>query len=242
MKFFEKISAFFSKYMFNAKWRCVHCNKEIFDGEYFCAECKKKLPYNNGVICQHCGRKLIRSQNYCTTCKGKLTDIDKSRSAYTYAPPISSLIKGMKYNNHRYLAKAFALDLARTYDENGFEVDFVLYVPATVSSVKKRGYNQAELLAKEFCSLTGLPLVECLCKVKETDRQAKLDKADRLKNLKGAFKITDKKLVEYKRILIIDDVTTTGSTSQMIASLLKKAKAEKVYLLSVASVPPKDGY
>ncbi len=241
MKFFDKIWEFFNKYMFNAKWRCVVCKREIFDGGYFCKKCKSKLPYNDGAKCLHCGRKLKNSQNYCTTCKGKITDIDKGRSVYNYEPPISALIKAMKYNNKRYLAQAFALDLSELYKES-FEADFAVYVPATKKSVKKRGYNQSELLAREFSKLTDLPIVECLEKVKETDRQAKLDKSDRAKNIKDAFKVTDKKAVAFKRILIIDDVTTTGATAQAIAQILKKAHAEKVYLLSIASVPPQDGY
>ncbi len=242
MGFFEKISAFFNRYMFNAKWRCVSCKREIFKEEYFCEKCKESLPYNDGVICQHCGRMLKSPQNYCTTCKGTLTDVDKMRSAFNYAPPVSSLIKSMKYDNQRYLAEAFALDLARVYQENDFNADFAVFVPSSKNALKKRGYNQSELLAREFSKLTGVPIVECVTKTKETDRQAKLDKSDRLKNLKGAFKMTDKSLVEYKRVVIIDDVTTTGATAQVIAELLKKARVEKVYLLSVASVPPKDGY
>ncbi len=242
MKLFYKLSLFFNKYLFNAKWRCVACGREIFDGDYFCEKCKKVLPFADQTICDHCGRKLKKSQNYCTTCKGKLTAIDKARSVYCYQKPINALIKRMKYYNNRYLAEAFAPDLANIYFKNFFNVDAVVFVPATKNSVKKRGYNQSELLAKEFCKLTKLPLLNCLEKVKETTRQALLDKTSRTKNLKDAFKITDKSVVKDKKIVIIDDVTTTGSTAQTLAILLKKAKAKEVYLLTVASVEPKDGY
>ncbi len=242
MSFLQKISAFFNKYTFNAKWRCVNCQKEIFNGEYFCEDCKSKLPYNYGAICHHCGRKLINSQNYCTTCKGRLTNIDKARSAFNYELPISSLIKRMKYDNHRYLVQAFGIDLANIYYNNGFRVDLVAFVPATKKSLKKRGYNQSRLLAEEFCTLTNLPLFEGLEKVKETNRQAKLNREDRAKNLKDAFKLTDKRAVRNKNIIIIDDVSTTGATAETLARLFKQASANEVYLLSVASVPPKCGY
>ncbi len=238
----EKLAKFFAKYFFNAKWRCVYCGKEIFSDEYFCEECKKTLPLQSGQICQHCGRKLKVTQNYCTTCKGKLVSIDKARSVYSYDMPISALIKRFKYNNCRYLARAFAPDMANVYYKNYFCADAVVFVPMTVRALKKRGYNQSLLLAEEFCKITGLELLDNIEKLKETDRQAKLTKEQRLTNLKGAFKIKDKKLVKDKSVVIIDDVTTTGATAEIIASLLKSAKARAVYLISVASVPPKDGY
>ncbi len=242
MKFLEKLSAFFNKYLYNAKWRCISCNREIFDGSYFCEKCKSDLPVLEGTICQHCGRKLKRSQNYCTTCKGKLTNIDKARSVYNYAPPISALIKRMKYKNARYLVEAFAPDMANVYFKNYLNADIVVFVPATKKSYKKRGYNQSELLAREFCKLTNLPLIDCLEKNKETSRQATLNRENRIKNLLDAFKIKDKSAIKDKNVVIIDDVSTTGSTAEIIAKLLKKANAKQVFLLTVASVPPKDGY
>ncbi len=242
MKIFDRISEFFNKYLFNAKWRCVVCNKEIFNDGYFCDNCKKELPVQNGAICEHCGRKLKVSQNYCTTCKGKLVNIDKSRSAYDYAQPINVLIKRLKYYNGRYLAKLFAQDLANVYFKNYFNADCVTFVPMTKKAYKKRGYNQSEILAKEFCALTNLPLVECLEKTKETNRQATLNKEERIKNLKDCFKATDRKLIKEKKVIIIDDVSTTGSTAEVLAKELKRVGAKEVFLLTVASVPPKDGY
>ena len=242
MKFLDRISAFFEKYLFNPKWRCVNCNKEVFEEEYFCEKCKSELSFNGENICFHCGRRLNQKQDYCTTCKGRLINIDMTRSVYNYAMPISALIKKMKYNNGRYLAKAFAKDLASLYQSLDIKVDLVVFVPATKNSIKKRGYNQAELLAREFCVLTDLQIEDCLKKVKETDRQATLDRKDRIKNLKDAFKVVNKGQVKDKNVLIIDDVSTTGSTGESIAKQLKKANAKKVYLLSIASVPPKDGY
>ncbi len=242
MKLLDGLSAFFKKYLFNVKWRCVNCNKEIFEQGYFCDKCKQELPINGGAICQHCGRKLKVAQNYCTTCKGRLISINKARSVYVYAPPINALIKRMKYNNHRYLVEVFAPDMANLYFQNYFNADIAVFVPATKKAMKRRGYNQSELLAKEFCKITNLPLVDCLEKVKETDRQANLDRQNRIKNLVGAFKVIDKRAVKDKKVIIVDDVTTTGATAETLARLLKEAGAKEVFLLSVASVSPKEGY
>jgi len=242
MRFFDAISSFFSKYLFNTKWRCVNCDREIFGEDFFCEKCKNQLPYNDKSYCQHCGRKLKIAREYCTTCKGRLINVDKARSVYNYEKPISVLIQRLKYNNKRYLAEPFAQDMANVYYKNYFNADGVVFIPMTDKAFKKRGYNQSEELAKEFCKITGLELLYCLKKVKETSRQATLNRTERQKNLKTAFRVVDRKLVKGKKILIIDDVTTTGATSEVVAERLKRAKARAVFLISVASVPPKDGY
>ena len=238
---FYKIDAWFKKYFFNPKWRCIACGKEIFEGE-FCEQCKEELPFNDKVICEHCGRKIIAPQNYCSTCKGVLVSLDKCRSVFNYAPPISSLIKKMKYDNARYLAEIFSSYLAVVYFKNYMNVDCVTFVPMTKKSEKRRGYNQSKLLAEFTAKRINLPVLECLVKVKETNRQAKLTRKERLINLTDAFKVVDKKNVKEKSVLIIDDVSTTGATAEAIANKLKKVGAKCVMLLSLASVSPSDKY
>ena len=95
--FFVKLGKVIKKYFYNPKWRCLACGKEIFEGE-FCRDCINTLPYNDGVICNHCGRALVATENYCSTCKAILVSLDKCRSAFVYKPPISNLIKKMKYD------------------------------------------------------------------------------------------------------------------------------------------------
>ena len=112
----------------------------------------------------------------------------------------------------------------------------------TQKSQKKRGYNQSFILAKGVSEKVGAPLFCGIEKVKETKRQATLRRDDRLKNLKDAFRITNKRQIKDKTVLIVDDVTTTGATGEAIAERLKKAGAKIVYLLTVASLPPKDNY
>ena len=82
MAFWGWLKEFLGKYLYNSKWRCVVCSKEIIDQGYFCKDCYKKLPVNDGPFCDHCGRKLDVGRLYCTTCKGTLTAVDKARSAY----------------------------------------------------------------------------------------------------------------------------------------------------------------
>ena len=242
MRFWEKIANFFGKYLYNTKWRCVVCDKEIFSGEYFCQQCKESLPKNQGAYCEHCGRKLKVSATYCSTCKGVLVNTDKARSVYVYKKPISILIQRLKYNNNQYIKDVFAEEMAFLYWKSYMNADFVTFVPMHVKAEKKRGYNQSKLLAEVFAEKTGLELVDCLEKTKLTKRQAILTREQRRKNLASSFKVTNRKIIKGKKVLLVDDVSTTGSTAEAVAERLKRAGATSVFLITVASVPPKDGY
>lgn len=242
MKIIKSIKEFVKKYFFNPTWRCLVCGKEVFSKERFCSDCEKSLPYNDGPICAHCGRKTVAFTEYCSTCKNNLVDLDMCRSAFSYEYPMSKLVKDAKYNNARYLIEFFAEKLSLVYFQNYFNSDYLVYAPMTEKAEKKRGYNQSLILAEKLSVLINVPVLHAVKKVKETERQATLSRAERLKNLDNAFRVVDKKSVKDKNILIIDDVSTTGATAQIIANRLKKAGAKTVKLLTVCSTPPIDKY
>ena len=242
MAFINWLKEFLGKYLYSPKWRCVSCSREIVDQGYFCEDCYKRLPVNDGPFCDHCGRKVKVGRQYCTTCKGRLTAVDKARSAFNYEKPISTLIKKAKYKGDTYLLDVFIDRMVFSYLKSGLDCNCVTFVPMTEKALKKRGYNQSELLAKKVAQRLNLPVLYCLEKTKQTERQAKLSREQRLKNLQDTFKVTDKKQVNEKTVLIVDDVTTTGATAEAIALKLKRAGASSVKLLTVASVPPKERY
>lgn len=242
MSFKSFLRKFTDKYFFNLKWRCNVCGKEIFEGQYFCRECEEKLPLNVGPFCNHCGRHTVAPEEYCSTCKEFLLSVDVARSAFVYDDPVKSMITKLKYGGKRYFAEILGEYLAAVYYKFGLEADVAVFIPMTRRAKFKRGFNQSELLAERFSTLTGVEVKDCLIKVKETPRQATLDRKSRMTNLVGAFKVSDKSAVKDKKVLIVDDVTTTGATAEALASKLKKAGAAKVTLLTCASVPPKNGY
>lgn len=242
MKFKAFIGKFFKKYFFNPDWGCLNCGREVFGNEKFCQSCLESLPFNDGHICGHCGRAVIAAENYCTTCKNNLVALDRCRSPFVYAKPISDMIKRLKYGNQRYLIDYFADALKITYLQNYFNADYFAFVPMTEKSQKKRGYNQSQMLAEELSKRTEVPVFYGIIKTKETKRQATLNRHERLNNLQEVFRIKNKKLIKEKTVVIVDDVTTTGATAEVIAERLKKAGALKVYLITVASTPPIDKY
>lgn len=179
---------------------------------------------------------------YCDSCKNRITHLDKGRSVFDYRPPISRLIQRFKYDGQRYLVDMFADYLSKAYFKNYFAADFICYVPMTAKSERKRGYNHGKLLSEKVGVLTGVPVIHCIAKVKETKRQARLTRTERIHNLDGAFRIVDKKAVVGKKALLIDDVTTTGATAEAICSALKGAGVAQVYMLTVASVSITENY
>lgn len=227
---------------YSENWRCNFCEKENFNGKFFCDDCETKLPYNNGSICDHCGRALKNASNYCSTCKERLLSIDKARSVFIYDKPISTIIKNAKYDNAKYVFGYLAEKLSAVCISQFGNTEIITCIPMTKKRYKTRGFNQSKILAENVANICGIKFVDCLTKTQETERQAKLGKEQRLKNLKGTFRVSDKSTIRGKNVLIVDDVSTTGATGEAVAETLKKAGALRVYLLTVASVPPKNGY
>ena len=220
---------------FDLTLTCNACGRENREG-YFCDECREKLEYND-IICNHCGRSVINRENFCNSCQGAETYFDKARSVFRYLSPVPEMIRGFKYGNKRYFAEIFADICAYLLVSEFADADFIISVPMHEKDQRKRGYNQTELLCTRLSKKTGYMFVNGLfIKEKRTSRQATLSKEERIKNLQDAFSLTDKKMVKDKVVVIVDDCMTTGTTVTALSEKLKKAKAKKVYVLTVASV------
>lgn len=177
------------------------------------------------------------NEEYCDTCKNFFVSVDVARSVFDYTDDVRFLIRKFKFDGAKHLATPFAKYMLPIMLKNFPRADAMIFVPMTKKAYKKRGYNQTELLAKELFVQTNLPILDVVVKKRETKNQVKLKRAERLKNLQDAFSVTDKTAIAGKRILIIDDVLTTGATAETIAKLLKEKGAAMVYLITVASVP-----
>lgn len=217
---------------------CNVCGREIFGGKYFCDDCENSLPrLSSGAVCEHCGRKVPYNVERCDSCSGRDTYFDKAVSLFDYEEPISSIITSLKYGGKRYFSRVFAEDLCNVYVKSFLNCDFALFVPMVAEREKFRGYNQAQLIAEEFSRFSGVPVeYDIIYKRHETERQAMLSFADRQKNLRGSFGVKNRKKLVGKRVLLIDDVMTTGATTEEICFLLKKYGATFVAVLTIASV------
>lgn len=232
-KFFSKLHKFFVA-SFAPTFRCVICGADVFDGSAFCARCLKDVVFNNGKTCKRCGVALHGAEDYCGRCVLEKTYFDRCFSPFCYGGNIQRAILNMKFHNVAMIAESLAPYLVDCAKQNNLHFDMVTFVPMTKKSQKRRGYNQARLLAEHFCAIMelGEPSV-LLQKVKETVPQEKLGKKEREVNLDGAFVATED--LKGKTILVIDDIKTTGATLNMCAKALKRKGAAAVFGLTVAS-------
>ena len=201
----------------------------------FCEECKRSVILNVGKTCRRCGTAIEGAEDYCANCAFDKIYFDRGYSAFIYDGAVRDAILRFKFGNCGNFARIFAKFLAAVATRQELEYDLVAYAPMSKQSLKKRGYNQAQLLAQYFCDILerNEKFVNAIVKIKETQRQESLSKAERKTNLVGAYKcVAD---VKGKRVLVIDDIKTTGATLNECAKVLKRAGAISVVCLTVAS-------
>ena len=217
-------------------YSCILCEKEInYNGYDFCDECLKKLPYINSKVCLRCGEPINIQSNYCLNCKNTNHYFKKNVSCFEYTSPISNIIVDYKFNKAKYLGNIFSTFMVQKCIEENLLPDVIIPIPLHKSRLKERGFNQAELLAKDFASKLNVPLLtNCIIRSKNTPKQSLLSPAERAANVQNAFVVIDKSSVKNKTILLIDDVYTTGATLSSCAKCLLNAKAKQVYCLTIA--------
>lgn len=215
--------------------RCLGCGRDIFDEVGFCPDCAKDVVFNNGKTCKRCGVAIYGEEDYCGNCAFDKIYFDKAYSVFSYEGAVQKAILEMKFGNLATYAKVFAKYLVFLAEKHNLTYDVVTFAPMSKKSKRKRRYNQAQLLAKYFCDILGKEqlLAETVVKVKDTVPQEKLSKTERKTNLIGAYKACAD--VKGKRVLVIDDVKTTGATLNECAKVLKRAGATEVIAITVAS-------
>jgi ComF family protein len=185
-------------------------------------------------LCPKCGRPQS-SAILCSSCVGWRAEIDGIRSPFRFDGAIRQAIHQLKYGNLRALAELLAQWLNDYLVSNPVPGEVLVPVPLHHKRLRERGYNQSSLLAKELGKLTNLPVVDdCLIRQRHAPPQARtLTVDERRSNVANAFLCRDRRL-ENKQVLLIDDVSTSGSTLDACARALKEAGATTVWGLVLA--------
>lgn len=235
--------------------RCAGCRGW---GHLFCPRCAQAVQPMPAQICLTCGRPhgdlLIPGPvRQCESCR-EVADwpFVFVRAATLFGEPVRSGIHGLKYEGRAELAVALARYLVAVYrqepwsgtatgdaagDAAGEQIDGCLAVPLHPSRLAGRGYNQSALLGAHFAQAVGLPFwPDWVSRDRATQSQARLSAQERQQNVRGAFRADPQ--IEGKRLLLIDDVMTTGATLVACAQALRKAGAAEIYGLVLAT-PPK---
>jgi ComF family protein len=238
-----------SKYRLNAgalkrivfKQNCILCTQNI---ENICASihavcraCIEELPRHPNSSCPQCG--LASSGMICGSCLNSPPDFDATKAVFLYAYPIDAMMLRYKYGNSLNLGNTFGEFLAEKINAKDAlkSIDLIIPMPMHPTRLKERGFNQALEIAKVLCKNHKEKLdYKSVERQTLTPPQASLPLKERVKNIKGAFKVnTD---LAGKRIAIIDDVMTTGASLNELAKTLKKADASHVECWVIARTMP----
>lgn len=214
---------------------CLICRAKTEN--IFCDECGKfALKLNR--FCDRCGAFTTGPDfSKCFSCHGKKLGFDRLFSLYIYCGALTTVISQMKYGKVRSFAHILGKDLAENVPPEIVKARTVIFPPMKLLDKFIRGFNQAEIVAEKVATEHNLKLdIKLVKKTRRTKPQASLTFERRQKNLKNAFKLS--RDVNGESFLIVDDVTTTMSTINTIAELLKKNGAKSVNAVTVARTSP----
>jgi competence protein ComFC len=210
-------------------WECVL--ELVYDGDNKCIVCDKEI-YDDNSICDSCSKKIKFCSESMLIKKDNISIITYS-SAY-YSGIIKQLVVGLKYKNDFECGELLAQYMEIALNCKNYDYDIVAYVPSSSTSLKKRGYNQCRYLAKIIGRSQNKPICNCLKKTMETADQIGLDGSGRWENLIGVFKVTENNKIKNRKVLLIDDVITTGATAFYCAKELIDNGAYEVRVLTAA--------
>jgi len=211
---------------------CVLCGTQVFERRWSvaCPQCWSELEHLSKPFCLQCGMPAAAIETRCGACRRGDHAFDFARSLFVFNDPMRGIIHHLKYSARVSLAKPLGHQLRACLGSEGFKAQAVIPVPLHRSRLRERGFNQAEVLARQL----GLGVhTRLLRRRKNTPSQTGLSRSQRVLNLSAAFEVRG---TPPETVLVVDDVYTTGSTLHEIARTLKRAGAKRVEVLTVARV------
>lgn len=217
---------------------CILCDSPLREDERIvCKSCWTRLEIISDRFCQRCGCPLRSGGTICNSCLKGGYYFSFNRSLGPFDQRYQTLIHSLKYERMTSLATGLGeklLFLLRV-EPRFVSAQGIVPVPLHPTKLRERGYNQSLLLAQEVSKRRGLPLIDDgLLRVKRTKSQTKLTLEERVENVRGAFKVVSREKIEGKRLILVDDVFTTGSTLNSCAEALMEAGAREIYGLTLA--------
>lgn len=232
------------------KSKCLYCNRNSIS--LLCESCINQIqliPENSCDICKSTKLKnkslsfnsevepqgILKTNNICFECSERPRLFKKLITIGVYNGILKNSIYRLKYEAEKDFSKVFGLLLSKELLKNkDIKVDYVTSIPLHKNKLKERGFNQAELIARNFSIKSNLSYLEIFDRVIYTKPQYTLNLQEREDNLKEAFSIKTKKSLKNKNIILIDDIFTTGTTINEACKLLLSNDVKDIYILSVA--------
>lgn len=227
-----------------------------------CVVCRSWIPAEEGrgaadIVCRRCTIRLApaswprcprchaprgtgrEAASGCLECRDWPPALSRARYAWILAPPATELVHALKYEGWRELAEPMGVAMARELGRDRLPGGVVVPVPTTPARARRRGYNQAGLLAGVVARRLGLPYHEGLRRSSAPSSQTSLSPRARKENVRGAFAVVDGAGIEGTEVVLVDDVLTTGATAAEAASTLASAGAASVSLVTFARALPR---
>ena len=219
---------------------CDLCGQAVAHGDYLCDACEEKAPRILPPFCAKCSEPFsgaIDQEFTCANCSHRALEFDAAVSAYRSRGVVRVVILKFKYGRDlhlrhpigRWLVDALADERIRNRT-----FDVIIPVPLHPARLRERGFNQAEVLARTLSAKTGVRMQLVLERVRYTTTQTAFDRIERMENLRDAFRLRQNVNMPDSRVLLVDDVLTTGSTLSECARILRKAGAQSVHAVTAA--------
>lgn len=206
---------------------CFHCGIQVSEQEVLiCDTCWKMIPRNTHHTISS-GDKALTRKKYFSFVAWR----------FGYNDDVRELIHFFKFNNYSFLHERLGFEMSHTLlnVKELSTADALVPVPLHRTRMRERGYNQSLLLANTLSENTGIPVINALVRIKNNPPQYLIkDKAEKERNVMGVFAVKNKEDIKNKRIILVDDIFTTGATSNECGKVLKQAGAKEVMVLTTA--------
>ncbi len=216
--------------------RCPVCHGILKGRDGICPKCRKRLHYIKEPKCKKCGKQIEKTeQEYCRDCRRFSHAFDKGAAVFSYDDIMRRSISMFKYHNRREYAKVYAAEMYRNCGHflKMADPEVILPIPIHKQKKRQRGFNQAELVAKELGKKIGVSVdTKYLIRREKTLPQKELTRQQRKDNLKRAFDVSTKGKY-YNRVLLIDDIYTTGATIDAISEVLRENQVKNIFFLTI---------
>lgn len=219
---------------------CAKCGMDTASGAHLCAECAGQARKIEPPFCRQCSQPFegaIDGEFICSNCADRTFHFDCAVTHYLSRGVVREFIHRFKYDHHYYLRYPLADWTAEALDDErirGQPFDAFVPVPLHSARFRERDFNQAEVIAELLAKRAHKPLLKALRRIRYTSTQTRLDREQRMENLRNAFRVRHASAVQGRHLILVDDVFTTGSTVEECARVLRQAGAASVRVVTVA--------
>jgi competence protein ComFC len=214
---------------------CGGCGKA---GDTICKNCLDSFTkVEEGLTCPVCGRR-VGAKIVCGECIQQARGFEEGYFGFYFEDKLREAIHSFKFHSRKDVGKRLVHIIEEKIASFSDRFDCILPIPVTEKRLRERGFNQSFIIGDEISKISGKPIYHSvLCKVKETMDQFSLHRDQRRKNVKGVFAARNAERVKAKRVLLVDDLFTTGYTAKEASRVLKKAGVRSTLFFALARTP-----